>query len=135
MPTAIAAGPTACHSPAAASAEVAAHAMDENASAKVAIRDDVCLRRKWLRRACTRKQSWIIVAAAAAKIMPSPQTAAAKGESNAKNTIIGEKPKATMPMTASISAKRIRLPAIGAVETRSGASSPEMESHPSPPAS
>jgi hypothetical protein len=44
--------------PAAASAEVAAHAMDENASAKVAMRDDEsCRWRNWLRRACVRKQS------------------------------------------------------------------------------
>jgi len=46
MPNATMAGPIACHNPAAASADVAAQAMDENASAKVAIREDVCLRRK-----------------------------------------------------------------------------------------
>jgi hypothetical protein len=40
------AGPIACHKPAAASAVVAAQAMDEKASANVAIREDVCLRRK-----------------------------------------------------------------------------------------
>jgi hypothetical protein len=45
-PNATMAGPIACHNPAAASADVAAQAIDENASAKVAIREDVCLRRK-----------------------------------------------------------------------------------------
>src|SRR5262249_14782502 len=66
MATAIAAGPSAVQLPDAANAVVAAQAIDENASANVARRDDVCRRRNWLRRACTRKQSWIRVAAAAA---------------------------------------------------------------------
>jgi len=35
--------------PAAASPAVAAQVIDENASANVAMRDDVCRRRKWLR--------------------------------------------------------------------------------------
>ena len=43
--------------PVAASAAVAAQAMDTKASAKVATRDDVCRRRKWLRLAWARKQS------------------------------------------------------------------------------
>ena len=48
------------------SAAVAAHPIDEKASANVASRDDVWRRRNWLRRACTRNQSWIAVADAAA---------------------------------------------------------------------
>jgi hypothetical protein len=46
MPNATMAGPIASHKPTAASAEVAAQAIDENASAKVESREDVCLRRK-----------------------------------------------------------------------------------------
>src|SRR5262245_30790228 len=135
MPNATIAGPIACHEPAAATADVAAQAMDEKASAKVAIREDVCRRRKWLRRACMRKQSWIVVAAAAAARMLSPHTFAANRSSNAMNATSGAKISATMPITASILARKIRLVAIGAVETRSGASSPEMVSHANPPAS
>ena len=56
MPTAISAGPSAVQVPAAASAAVAAQAMDEKASAKVAMREEVCRRRNWLRLACVRKQ-------------------------------------------------------------------------------
>ena len=48
------------------SAEVAAQPIEEKASAKVASRDEVWRRRNWLRRACTRNQSWIAVAEAAA---------------------------------------------------------------------
>ena len=56
--TATNAGNSASHVPAAASAEVAAQAIDENASAKVAMREDeTCRWRNWLRRACVRKQS------------------------------------------------------------------------------
>src|SRR5207237_5919974 len=45
-----------------ASAAVAAHPIEEKASAKVASRDEVWRRRNWLRLACTRNQSWIDVA-------------------------------------------------------------------------
>src|SRR6195952_1955762 len=61
---------------ASASAADAAHPIDEKASAKVANRDEVWRRRNWLRRACTRNQSWIAVAEAAATITPSAVTAA-----------------------------------------------------------
>src|SRR3954462_3857755 len=37
----------------------AAQPIEENASAKVASRDEVWRRRNWLRRACTRNQGWI----------------------------------------------------------------------------
>jgi len=54
MPIAISAGPSAIQVPVAASAEAAAQAMDENASAKVAMREEVCRRRglgsRWARR-------------------------------------------------------------------------------------
>ena len=56
MPIAISAGNSAIQVPAAASAEAAAQAIDENASAKVAMRDEVCRRRNWLRLAWVRKQ-------------------------------------------------------------------------------
>ena len=56
---------------ASASAAVAAHPIEEKASAKVASRDEVWRRRNWLRLACTRNQSWIAVAEAAAMMTPS----------------------------------------------------------------
>ena len=49
-PKAIAAVPIAAQDAEAANAVVAAQAIEENASANVARRDDVCLRRNWLRR-------------------------------------------------------------------------------------
>ena len=61
---------------ASASTAVAAHPIDENASANVASRDDVWRRRNWLRRACTRNQSWIAVADAEATMTPTAVTAA-----------------------------------------------------------
>ena len=55
---------------ASASAAVAAQPIEEKASAKVASRDEVWRRRNWLRRACTRNQSWIAVADTAAMMTP-----------------------------------------------------------------
>src|SRR5476649_2555256 len=63
-----------------AMAPVAAHPIEEKASAKVASRDEVWRRRNWLRRACTRNQSWIAVADAAATMTPEAVTAACSGE-------------------------------------------------------
>ena len=60
--------------PAAASAAVPAQVIDENASAKVAMREEVCRRRKWLRLAWVRNQSWISVAEPAATMTPMAQT-------------------------------------------------------------
>jgi hypothetical protein len=57
MPMAINAGASAAQLPDAARPAVAAHEIDENASANVATRDDVCLRRKCERFACLRNQS------------------------------------------------------------------------------
>ena len=46
----------------AATAAVAAQPIEENASAKVATRDETWRRRNWLRLAWVRNQSWIAVA-------------------------------------------------------------------------
>src|ERR1700722_19800901 len=64
------------------SAPVAAHPIEEKASAKVASRDEVWRRRNWLRLAWTRNQSWIAVADAAAMITPAAVTAGCSGEAN-----------------------------------------------------
>src|SRR5271169_5083488 len=77
------------------SAVVAAHPIDEKASAKVASRDDVWRRRNWLRRACTRNQSWIAVAEAAAIATPIAVTAACSGEANI-NAITNDANRAPM---------------------------------------
>src|SRR5262249_19756487 len=108
MANAIAAGPSAVQLPEAANAVVAAQAIDENASAKVARRDEVCRRRNWLRRACTRKQSWISVAAAGAVNMPRPQTNPAKTAWSTNTATIGANISAITPMTASTLAHRTR---------------------------
>ena len=60
--------------PAAARAPVAAQPIDDNASAKVAMRDEVWRRRKWLRLAWVRNQSWMAVAEAVATTMPTAET-------------------------------------------------------------
>src|SRR5581483_7407357 len=123
MATATARGPSANQVCEAASAAVAAHEIDEKASAKVATRDEVWRRRNWLRRACTRKHNWISVAAAAAISTPAPATSAAHGEAKPSAATSGAKMTAMAIITASILAQ-IRLRAeIGAVATRSGASS------------
>src|SRR5881227_1333916 len=62
------------------STAVAAHPIEEKASANVASRDEVWRRRNWLRRACTRNQSWIAVADAAATMAPTAVTAACSGD-------------------------------------------------------
>ena len=62
MPSAISAVIAACQCPAAARPAVPAQEIEENASAKVATRDEVWRRRKCLRLAWVRNQSWISVA-------------------------------------------------------------------------
>ena len=96
--------------PAAANPAVAAQPMDENASAKVATREDVCRRRKWLRFACARKKSWIAVDDAAATRTPIAVTKAAHSEAVASAATIGASTKATEPMTATSFAPRHALP-------------------------
>src|SRR5690348_3689204 len=108
MASAVSAGTSANHVPAATSAAAAAHEIDENASAKVATRDEVWRRRNWLRRACTRKHNWMSVAAPAAISTPLPATAAAHGEAKPSAAISGAKMTAMAIITASIFAQ-IRL--------------------------
>src|SRR5262245_53566809 len=81
--TANSAGISASHIPAAASAAVPAQLIDANASANVAMRDEVWRRRKWLRFACARNQSWIAVAEPAATTTPVAATHAWYGASQA----------------------------------------------------
>src|ERR1700690_38441 len=66
-----------------ASADVAAHPIEEKASAKVARREEVWRRRNWLRFACTRNQSWMAVAQAAPIMLPHAVTAACNGAAKA----------------------------------------------------
>ena len=61
-----------------ANAAVAAHPIEEKASAKVARRDEVWRRRNWLRLACARNQNWIAVDDAAPRMTPPAVTAAWK---------------------------------------------------------
>ena len=75
----------------ATSAAVAAHPIEEKASAKVASRDEVWRRRNWLRLACTRNQSWIAVAEPPRSMMPSAVTAACSGEANSSAATSGAK--------------------------------------------
>src|SRR5271167_4065908 len=95
MPAVISPVITAANGIASTSAAVAAQPIDEKASAKVAIRDEVWRRRNWLRRACTRNQSWIAVAQIVAIATPTAVTTACNGEANASVAISGAK---TMPI-------------------------------------
>src|SRR5437667_10897771 len=74
-----------------ASAAVAAHPIEEKASANVASRDEVWRRRNWLRRACARNQSWIAVADVEATMTPAAVTAACSGEANSRAATSGAK--------------------------------------------
>ena len=62
--------------PPAANPAVAAQEIDENASANVAMREETCRRRNWLRFACRLNQSWISVAEPAATSIPTLATTA-----------------------------------------------------------
>ena len=135
MPSASRPTITAIQLPELASAAVAAQAIDEKASAKVAMRDDVWRRRKWLRLACVRNQNWIAVADAAAMATKQAVTSASSGEMIASASTNGTNTSATAESTASILARTIQPGRAGEVATRSGASSPEIASHASPPAS
>src|SRR5262249_18756788 len=87
---------------ASASAAVAAQPMEEKASAKVAMREEVWRRRNWLRFACTRNQSWIAVADTVATITPSAVTAACVGDAKASAATSGAKIAAIEISTTSI---------------------------------
>jgi hypothetical protein len=82
--------------------------MDEKASAKVAMRDEVWRRRNWLRLACTRKQSWISVVAPAALSTPSPAISPAQDDIAAIASTSGAKMSTMIPSTASILASTMR---------------------------
>src|SRR5262249_57169864 len=88
--------------PAAASPPVAAQPIEDKASAKVATRDEVWRRRKWLRLAWVRNQSWTAVAEAAAATMPTAERTAVKGAAKASATPEGAKTIAMPPTTTSI---------------------------------
>src|SRR5580692_11025465 len=113
---------------ASASAAVPAHPIEEKASAKVASRDEVWRRRNWLRRACTRNQSWIAVAEADPIMIPAAVTAACRNEANASAITIGAKITPIVISTTLILARVMRDAGSGAVATRSAASSPEIVS-------
>src|SRR4029079_16292055 len=66
------------------STAVAAHPIEEKASANVASRDEVWRRRNWLRLACTRIQSWIAVAETVAVTTPSAVISACNAEATAR---------------------------------------------------
>jgi hypothetical protein len=99
---------------ASASAAVAAHPIEEKASAKVASRDEVWRRRNWLRRACTRNQSWIAVADAEATMTPTAVTAACSGEANSRAATSGAKIAPIAISTTSILARMTREAGSGA---------------------
>src|SRR5690242_9476135 len=117
------------------SADVAAQPIEEKASAKVAMREDVWRRRNWLRFACTRNQSWIAVADPAAIITAEAVTEACNGARIASAATSGAKSTQIEISTTSILARITREGDRGAVATRSAASSPETVSQPRPPAS
>ena len=118
-----------------ASAAVAAQPIEEKASAKVARRDEVWRRRNWLRLAWVRNQSWIALAQVATMTMPALVMAACQGDASARTATSGARIRGDDgDYRFDLGAQYIGL-RIGAVATRSGASSPEMLSHASPPAS
>src|ERR1700729_2177420 len=99
-------------------ATVAPHPIDEEASAKVASRDEVWRRRNWLRRACTRNHNCIAVADAAAVTTPNAVTAACSGEANTSTATSGANIMPIAISTTSILARMIRDDGNGAVATR-----------------
>src|SRR5947209_19140603 len=96
-------------------AAVAAHPIEEKASANVASRDEVWRRRNWLRRACTRNQSWIAVAEVAASVTQIAVTAACTAEANISAMTNGAKMAPMAITTTSILARILREADIGAV--------------------
>src|SRR5580693_6454282 len=96
-----------------ATAAVAAQPIDENASVKVAMREDIWRRRNWLRLAWLRNQSWIAVAAVVAMTMPPLATKACHGEASASTATSGANTTAMTPSTASTLARSTKLDATG----------------------
>src|SRR4051812_4760103 len=126
---------TAASGAASAIAAVAAQPIEENASANVAMRDEVWRRRKWLRLACTRNQSWIAAADTVAMMTKMAVTAACTGEAIANAAINGAKTAVMAIITPSTLARITLDGGIGADAIRSAASSPEIVSQARPPAS
>src|SRR5436189_5987181 len=93
---------------------VAAHPIEEKASAKVASRDEVWRRRNWLRRACTRNQSWIDVVHVAPMMTPTAVTAACGGEATPSARTSGAKIMPIAISTTSILARIMRAGGSGA---------------------
>src|SRR3954468_171539 len=118
-----------------ASAAVAAQPIEQKASANVATREEVWRRRNWLRLACTRNQSWIAAADTVAMITNSAVMAACAGEAKARAATKGAKIAPIVISTTSSLARVIRDGGIGAVATKSAASSPEIVTQARPPAS
>src|SRR3569832_2144806 len=110
------------------SAVVAAQPIEEKASANVASREEVWRRRNWLRRACTRNQSWIEVEAMVAISTPQLVTAACHGAIQANAAISGAKMMQITISPTSILARTTRVVGSGAVAPSSGASSPDIVS-------
>src|SRR6185312_7836775 len=113
MPSAIIPVIAACQCPAAARPNVPAHEIEENASAKVATRDEVWRRRKCWRLAWVRNHSWIKVADAAETPMPATAASASFGEAHAMAITNGANTRATLPVTASILARTIQCDGTG----------------------
>src|SRR6185295_5521716 len=88
-----------------ASTAVAAHPIEQKASAKVASRDEVWRRRNWLRLAWTRNQSWIAAAETVATMTPSAVIAACVIEAKASAAISGANTAAITISTTSTLAR------------------------------
>src|SRR5436190_13939045 len=82
--------------------------IDENASAKVAMREETWRRRNRVRLTCARNQNWIRLADAAAVAMPTKATAAMTGSTKASTATAGPKTSASTPATASAFARHTR---------------------------
>jgi hypothetical protein len=111
-----------------ANAPAAAQLKDESASANVAISDEFCRRRNWLRSAWPRNQNWIEVAEAAAATTPSAVMRAEIGARNASAMMNGPKMIASTAITALILARTAQVFVTGAEAMRFGAYSPEIAS-------
>src|SRR3954468_4923337 len=96
-------------------AALAAQPIDENASAKVASRDEVWRRRNWLRRAWIRNQSWMAVDETGATSTAAAVTTACDGAIQPSASTSGAKITAIVISTTSILARTTRVAESGAV--------------------
>src|SRR6476469_5674909 len=90
-------GISASHGLTSATAPAPDQVIEENASAKVAMREDTCRRRNRLRLTWARNQNWISVAEVAAVAMPKKATSAGTGSTNASKATAGAKTTASTP--------------------------------------